>query len=207
MAPAQTPLQSPRRATAPSSPRLAHGALAPARAPRARQAVAPKRPDLQVFFPSPTRARFVSATLFADPRGPLARTFFERAFQAPDVVQIEIDGKTRSAEIVFDAPLAKGDARVTDLAGLIARPIPEQFRPARTGATTPTKVGVRTGRLSGFRRYDTMGGLRTPSGRGLARSKAGEPSTSSRAKSGRGAAARDPQVFPTATTRRSQSDI
>lgn len=124
MAPAQTPLQSPRSAT-PLPPRAVHGALAPARAPRARQAVAQKRSDLQVFFPSPTRARFVSATLFADPRGALARTFFERAFQAPDVVQIEIDGKTRSAEIVFESPLAKGDARVSDLAGLIARPLPK----------------------------------------------------------------------------------
>ena len=61
------------------------------------------RSDLRLSFPGGDRIRFFSASLFSDPRSTLARQFFERAFLAPEVTQVEIDGDRHKAEISFRA--------------------------------------------------------------------------------------------------------
>jgi heavy metal translocating P-type ATPase len=54
-----------------------------------------------IFFPGPGRIRFASKEFFSNPRGSFAREFFERAFIAPEVYQVEIDGPKARAEIWF----------------------------------------------------------------------------------------------------------
>ncbi len=125
MAPVQTSKRPSTRArsTAKVAPRASKTApAATGRAPRPARVARTVRSDLQISFPSPTSVRFTSPTLFADPRGAIAKSFFERAFQAPEVSQVEIDGRTRSAEITLDAPVTQGDERVARLAGLLSRP-------------------------------------------------------------------------------------
>lgn len=115
--------QTRTRATGPVTHRASSaGAHAVSRAPRKRGAAAAGASDLKVSFPSPTRVRFTSARLFGDPRSDTARDFFERAFQAQNVSQVEIDGRSRSAELFLAAPLAKGEG-VSALAALLTRPI------------------------------------------------------------------------------------
>ncbi|WGJ15327.1 hypothetical protein QEV83_03315 [Methylocapsa sp. D3K7] len=55
--------------------------------------------DLQISFPRAGRIEIYSAMLFSDPHGALAREFFERAFLAEEVDQVEIDASRRKAEI------------------------------------------------------------------------------------------------------------
>lgn len=57
--------------------------------------------DLQISFPGSGRIEFLSTALFSDPHSALAREFFERAFLAPEVDQVEIDAGRRKAEISF----------------------------------------------------------------------------------------------------------
>jgi heavy metal translocating P-type ATPase len=58
--------------------------------------------DIEVFFPGPDRIRIKSLALFSDPLGPLSRQFIERAFLAPEVESVEIEGRARRAEISID---------------------------------------------------------------------------------------------------------
>jgi heavy metal translocating P-type ATPase len=56
---------------------------------------------MQISFPGTGRIRFFSELLFSDSHSALAREFFERAFLAPEVDQVEIDAGRRKAEISF----------------------------------------------------------------------------------------------------------
>jgi heavy metal translocating P-type ATPase len=76
--------------------------------------------DLQISFPDARRIRFVSETLFSDPRGLLARQFFERAFLAPEVEQVEIDADRHKAEIVFHAEDAAAQATIRKISQVLA---------------------------------------------------------------------------------------
>lgn len=80
------------------------------------------RYGLSVSFPTPSTVLFSSATLFRDSDGPFARTFFQRAFCAPGVVQVAIDSSKGSAEIVLDEPLQPRDPRLEALARLLSTP-------------------------------------------------------------------------------------
>jgi heavy metal translocating P-type ATPase len=60
-------------------------------------------PGLRISFPCEGRIQLISEALFSDPHGELAREFLERAFLAPEVYQVEIDGAGWKAEISFDA--------------------------------------------------------------------------------------------------------
>jgi len=66
--------------------------------------------DLQILFPGSGRIQFVSRSLFSDPRNAFAREFFERAFLAPEVDQVEIDAGKHRAEISFRNDSASGPA-------------------------------------------------------------------------------------------------
>src|ERR1700691_702555 len=57
--------------------------------------------DIQISFPGTGRIRFSSELLFSDSHSALAREFFERAFLAPEVDQVEIGAGRRKAEISF----------------------------------------------------------------------------------------------------------
>src|SRR3984957_4933972 len=66
--------------------------------------------DLRISFPEAGRIMFFSEALFSDPRGELATDFFARAFRAPEVYQVEIDGAARKAEISFRTQDTPDDA-------------------------------------------------------------------------------------------------
>jgi heavy metal translocating P-type ATPase len=88
-------------------------------------AIATTRPltlgsDLTVSFPAANTIRFSSAALFGNTNGPLAREFFERAFQAPNVDQVEIDSENRTGEIVLTTPLRPGDRNLATLSRLFS---------------------------------------------------------------------------------------
>jgi heavy metal translocating P-type ATPase len=119
---------------------LGHGSVrgvAPGTSPRA-PGIAPRPArlgtGLAVSFPAANTIRFASAArpggpvgeLFADARGPLAREFFERAFQAPDVEQVAIDPAERTGEIVLRTPLRPGDRRLEELSRLLSSPLVRQ---------------------------------------------------------------------------------
>lgn len=142
--------QSRTRKGAPDGRRAAAPAHASVRPQRQRGLTAAGGSDLKVSFPSPNRVRFTSARLFADPRSDTARDFFERAFQAPDVAQVEIDGKARSAELFLDAPLARGDG-VARLAGLLTRPV-DRSDPANA-LVFPEDFGRSSARAIRLQRY------------------------------------------------------
>ncbi|WP_020180189.1 heavy metal translocating P-type ATPase [Methylopila sp. M107] len=159
MSPVQSPAKRPTRARAsapqPSAPKTAAvtSTSTTGKPARGARSVAPARSDLAIAFPSATRVRFSSAALFADPRSEISRSFFERAFQAPDVVQVEIDGKTRSAEITLDAPVARGDERVARLAGLLSRaPAPKDASEALIFPDDFGRGGARAIRLQRYGR-------------------------------------------------------
>ena len=78
--------------------------------------------DPAVSFPSPNTIRFANTTIFASTNGPLAREFFERAFQASYVQQVAIDAEKRTGEIVLDAPVRRGDPKLADLSRLLSSP-------------------------------------------------------------------------------------
>jgi hypothetical protein len=75
---------------------------------------------LTVSFPDPSTVRFSSAELFGDSQGPLARTFFSRAFSARGVVQVELDPGRGIADIVFGSPLQPRNPKLAELAGLLS---------------------------------------------------------------------------------------
>jgi heavy metal translocating P-type ATPase len=66
--------------------------------------------DLRISFPEAGRIVFFSEALFSDPRSELATDFFARAFRAPEVYQVEIDGAARKAEISFRTQDTPDDA-------------------------------------------------------------------------------------------------
>src|ERR1700691_5908081 len=75
--------------------------------------------DLRISFPASDRIRFFSAPLFSDPHSTLARQFFERAFLAPEVTQVEIDGDRQKAEISFRADDASNRGVIKKISRLL----------------------------------------------------------------------------------------
>jgi hypothetical protein len=57
--------------------------------------------DIQIFFPGPDRIQIESPALFSDVHSPFARRFVERAFLAPEVEWVEIEGSNQRAEIAI----------------------------------------------------------------------------------------------------------
>jgi heavy metal translocating P-type ATPase len=68
--------------------------------------------DLRISFPGTGRILLRSEVLFSDPHSELARDFFERAFLAPQVEQVKIDGGRRRAEISFRTDDASNSAAI-----------------------------------------------------------------------------------------------
>jgi len=99
----------------------------PAEAGRRRQPAA-ATPDVDISFPGEGRVLLRSAALFADARTAKAREFFERAFAAPEVRQVEIDPVRQRAEIRFEAeaPLRR------EIVRKIARALRDGSPPAKT---------------------------------------------------------------------------
>jgi heavy metal translocating P-type ATPase len=89
------------------------------------------RSDLRISFPRAGRIRFLSETLFSDPRGPLVRQFFERAFLAPEVDEVEVDGDSGTAEVGFRVDDGSGRASIKRISRFLA-----QGRPP-SGASAP----------------------------------------------------------------------
>lgn len=108
----------------------------------------PKASELHVTFPSNDTVQFASASLFASPRGPLARAFFERAFRTPGVVEVAVDGAKRTGRVKFETPLEKDDARIAVLGrALSGRGAPADLKdpalPADFELGTSRRVGLR----------------------------------------------------------------
>ena len=80
--------------------------------------------DLQISFPGTGRIRFLSESLFSDPHSVLARQFFERAFLAPEVEQVEIDSGRRKAEISFRADAGSSRAVIKKISRFLAKGTP-----------------------------------------------------------------------------------
>ncbi|MGA9728093.1 MAG: heavy metal translocating P-type ATPase [Methylocella sp.] len=76
--------------------------------------------DLQISFPGSGRIEFLSTALFSDPHSALAREFFERAFLAPEVDQVEIDAGRRKAEISFRTDAAPTRALLKKISRFLA---------------------------------------------------------------------------------------
>lgn len=90
------------------------GSLKPATNLKELQSQTPRRatsanPDLQISFPTRSKIQFFSGRLFSDPHSALSRRFFELAFLAPEVEQVEIDAGRRTAEISFCTDAASSD--------------------------------------------------------------------------------------------------
>jgi heavy metal translocating P-type ATPase len=121
-----------RQRTRVSGKGLAPGAAkgSSSRAPVPARSAVRLRSGLTVSFPAPNKIQFSSAALFGAVQGPLAREFFERAFQAAGVEQVAIDAEKRTGEIVLKAPLHQGDSGLAELARLLSTPLaprsPEQ---------------------------------------------------------------------------------
>ncbi|ACK51762.1 heavy metal translocating P-type ATPase [Methylocella silvestris BL2] len=77
--------------------------------------------DLQISFPGGGRIEFHSEALFSDPRNALARQFFERAFLAPEVVEVEIDADRRNATIFFRGDAASSPALIKTISRFLSR--------------------------------------------------------------------------------------
>ncbi len=58
---------------------------------------------IRIAFPSADRIQLFSKALFSDPHGATGRHFFERAFLADEVLDVEIEGRRGQAEISFHA--------------------------------------------------------------------------------------------------------
>lgn len=95
-------------------------ASVPAGESRGIQLASRRAPDLRVAFPTKNSVRFSSPTLFEGGRGLFARAFFARAFRAKGVVQVAVDTRAHTAEIVLDSPLRRGDGRLKELASALA---------------------------------------------------------------------------------------
>jgi len=80
--------------------------------------------DLQISFPGTGRIRFLSEALFSDPHSALARQFFERAFLAPEVEQVEIDSGRQKAEISFRADTGSSRAVIKKISRFLAKGAP-----------------------------------------------------------------------------------
>jgi Cu2+-exporting ATPase len=80
--------------------------------------------DLQISFPGTGRIRFLSEALFSDPHSALARQFFERAFLAPEVEQVEIDSGRQKAEISFRADAGSSRAVIKKISRFLAKGTP-----------------------------------------------------------------------------------
>ncbi|HEY0293405.1 MAG TPA: heavy metal translocating P-type ATPase [Hansschlegelia sp.] len=102
-------------------------------------------------FPSSAVVQFDSPTLFANPRSAFARSFFERAFQAPGVVEVTIDAQRRHAQVRFDAPLAPGDQRAIDLGRALSRR--DAARPAPDQLILPETLGLGSSKTLRLQRY------------------------------------------------------
>jgi heavy metal translocating P-type ATPase len=59
--------------------------------------------DIQVSFPAPDRIQIQSPALFGDAHSHFSRQFVERAFLAPEVESVEIEGNKQRAEIAIRA--------------------------------------------------------------------------------------------------------
>ena len=101
-----------------SSPRrLARSLSAPAYEP----ALSVSQGVFHISFPSPDRVQMFSADLFSDPQGVISRRFLERAFLAPEVQSVEIEGNRRRAEISFEATATGGRDFIRKISGFFKR--------------------------------------------------------------------------------------
>lgn len=130
-----------------TKPRSAEGAR-PGRVPRPGRV---KPGELRVAFPEAGTVQLTSAALFSDPHTPFARTFFERAFQVPQVLEVSIDGQKASARVRFETPLEKNDPRVGELARILSG----RGAPAASGAelALPEDFGRFAARTVRLQRY------------------------------------------------------
>src|ERR1700722_12411442 len=87
--PASLPPSPGERKAIPRVPLNGHGALVPG---------SPAR-DIQISFPETDRIQIQSRALFSNAYSLFSRRFIERAFLAPEVESVGIDGNKRRAEI------------------------------------------------------------------------------------------------------------
>src|ERR1700735_2158204 len=59
--------------------------------------------DIQILFPEPGRVEIQSRALFSDAYSLFSRQFIERAFLAPEVESVGVDGNRKRAEITIRA--------------------------------------------------------------------------------------------------------
>jgi heavy metal translocating P-type ATPase len=142
----------PRPSTGSSFPRAGRGVVKEISSARAASA-ARSRPgsDLAISFPAPDTIRFSSVSLFAVTHGPIARSFFERAFGVAGVVQVAIDAEKRSAEIVVDGPLGPKDTRLAELVQSFLRSGPQPS--SDLALTFPDDFGVSATKAVRLQRY------------------------------------------------------
>jgi len=96
-----------------------HGSSTPSEADRNVREHGPAN-----LFPGTGRIRFLSEALFSDPHSALARQFFERAFLAPEVEQVEIDSGRQKAEISFRADTGSSRAVIKKISRFLAKGAP-----------------------------------------------------------------------------------
>ncbi len=100
-----------------------------------------------VSFPASNTVRLSSPVLFGDNRSAFAREFFMRAFRAPGVVQVAIDASARTAEIVLDHAVQRGDPALLEL----ARALASDPQPGIVGSDLTLPEDVSTSRASSLR--------------------------------------------------------
>jgi Cu2+-exporting ATPase len=110
-----------------------------------------RSPELTVSFPAPNKIKFSSAALFNDSHGTVARDFFERAFQAPSVVQVAIDSDKHTGEIVLNSALRPGDLALRELARLLSSTPPQ--RSAAEALVFPEHFAHGSARIVRLQRY------------------------------------------------------
>jgi heavy metal translocating P-type ATPase len=87
--------------------------------------------DLQISFPRAGRIEIHSTVLFSDPHSALTREFFERAFLAAEVDQVEIDASRRKAEISYRADDVSSHAVIKKISHFLSngRPASDTSKP------------------------------------------------------------------------------
>lgn len=143
---------TPRRKPAPRKPSQAPAQAAPAPAALARpQTAARKAHPVAVSFPQPDKVRLTGPAFLVDARGPLARSFLERAFSVEGVREVAILEKKLQAEILFASPLEPADPRLAALGAALSGAPAEANAPAKIEA--PLSDGPKRAGELRWRRY------------------------------------------------------
>ena len=105
----------------PASQRPPPAATAPVAARAKTKPPTPSTGDIRVSFPGVGRIQVHGPALFADPHGDLSRQFIERAFLAPEVDSVEIEGASKRAEITFHENGTSGRALIQKISRFLSK--------------------------------------------------------------------------------------